>query len=104
MSPPVGRGPVAQWDGERAPKGTRGRNLRGLLGLLRPYRARAVATVVALLVGTAATLAPPLLVKVAIDQGITKHDSKVLVLVVIAFLFSAALVWVMTYAQTYLVG
>jgi ATP-binding cassette, subfamily B, bacterial len=100
----VGRGPVAQWDGERAPKGTRGRNLRGLLGLLRPYRARAVATVVALLVGTAATLAPPLLVKVAIDQGITRHDSKVLVLVVIAFLFSAVLVWVMTYAQTYLVG
>ena len=104
MSPPVGRGPVAQWDGERASKGTRGRNLRGLLGLLRPYRARAVATVVALLVGTAATLAPPLLVKVAIDQGITGHDSKVLVLVVIAFLFSAVLVWVMTYAQTYLVG
>ncbi len=111
MSPAVGRGPGggggfgrSQWDGERASKGTRGRNLRGLLGLLRPYRARAVATVVALLVGTAATLAPPLLVKVAIDQGITQHDSKVLVLVVIAFLFSAVLVWVMTYLQTYLVG
>ncbi len=112
MSPAVGRGPGggaggfgrSQWDGERASKGTRGRNLRGLLGLLRPYRARAAATVVALLVGTAAALAPPLLVKVAIDQGITKHDTKVLVLVVIAFLFSAALVWVMTYLQTYLVG
>jgi ABC-type multidrug transport system fused ATPase/permease subunit len=110
VSPAVGRGPGgggfgrSQWDGERASKGTRGRNLRGLLGLLRPYRARATATVVALLVGTAATLAPPLLVKVAIDQGITQHDSKVLVLVVIAFLFSAVLVWVMTYLQTYLVG
>ena len=42
--------------------------------------------------------------KVAIDQGITEHDSRVLVLVVIAFLFSAVLVWVMTYLQTYLVG
>ncbi len=111
MSPAVGRGPGgagglgrSQWDGERASKGTRGRNLRGLLGLLRPYRARAAATVIALLIGTAATLAPPLLVKVAIDQGITQHDSKVLVLVVIAFLFSALLVWVMTYLQTYLVG
>ncbi len=111
MSPAVGRGPGggggfgrSQWDGERASKGTRGRNLRGLLGLLRPYRVRAAATVVALLVGTAAALAPPLLVKVAIDQGIEKHDTKVLVLVVIAFLVSAALVWVMTYAQTYLVG
>jgi ATP-binding cassette subfamily B protein len=72
--------------------------------LLRPYRARAAATVAALLLGTAAALAPPLLVKVAIDQGIEKHDTKVLVLVVIAFLVSAMLVWVMTYAQTYLVG
>jgi ATP-binding cassette subfamily B protein len=72
--------------------------------LLRPYRARAAATVAALLVGTAATLAPPLLAKVAIDQGITKHDTKVLVLVVIVFLFSAVLVWAMTYLQTYLVG
>ena len=59
---------------------------------------------VALLVGTAATLAPPLLVKVAIDQGIEKHDTKVLVLVVVAFLVSALLVWLMTYLQTYLVG
>ena len=110
MSPPVGRGGGgggfgrAQWDGSRASKGTRGRNLRGLLSLLRPYRARAAATVVALLVGTAAILAPPLLVKVAIDQGIEKHNTKVLVLVVAAFLVSALLVWVMTYAQTYLVG
>jgi ABC-type multidrug transport system fused ATPase/permease subunit len=111
MSPAVGRGPGggggfgrSQWDGERASKGTRGRNLRGLIGLLRPYRARAAATVVSLLVGTAAALAPPLLVKVAIDQGITQHDTKVLVLVVVVFLFSAALVWLMTYLQTYLVG
>jgi len=112
VSPAVGRGPGgggggfgrSQWDGERASKGSRGRNLRGLLGLVRPYRARATATVAALLVGTAAALAPPLLVKVAIDQGIEKHNTKVLVLVVIAFLVSAALVWVMTYAQTFLVG
>ena len=58
----------------------------------------------ALIVGTAATLAPPLLAKVAIDDGIEKHDTRTLVLVVIAFLIAALLVWVMTYAQTYLVG
>jgi ATP-binding cassette subfamily B protein len=58
----------------------------------------------ALLLGTAAALAPPLLAKVAIDQGISRHDTKVLVLVVVAFLISAVLVWVMTYLQTYLVG
>jgi ATP-binding cassette subfamily B protein len=107
----VGRGPSggggfgrAQWDGERAPKGSRGRNLKGLLVLLRPYRARSAAMLAALLVGTAASLAPPLLAKVAIDQGISHHDTTTLALVVAAFLLSALLVWVMTYLQTYLVG
>jgi ABC-type multidrug transport system fused ATPase/permease subunit len=94
----------SQWAGERAGKGTRGRNLRGLLALLRPYRLRVIAMMVALVLGTAASLAPPLLAKVAIDDGIDHHDSRTLVLVVIAFLFSALLVWAMTYVQTYLVG
>ena len=94
----------AQWDGERAAKGTRGRNLRGLLALLRPYRLRVSAMLTALVLGTAASLAPPLLAKVAIDEGIDRHDTRTLVLVVIAFLVSALLVWAMTYAQTYLVG
>jgi ATP-binding cassette subfamily B protein len=108
VSPAVGRGPGGygrtQWAGERASKGSRGRNLRGLLQLLRPYRARTALMFAALLVGTAATLAPPLLAKVAIDRGIAGHDTTTLVLVVIAFLVSALLVWVMTYVQTYLVG
>ena len=59
---------------------------------------------VALVLGTAASLAPPLLAKLAIDSGIEKHDIHTLVLVVLAFLLSALLVWVATYAQTYLVG
>jgi ATP-binding cassette subfamily B protein len=106
----VGRGPSgpgfgrAQWAGERASKGTRGRNLRGLLALVRPYRLRVLVMFVALLIGTAASLAPPLLAKVAIDDGISKHDTTTLLLVVLSFLASAVLVWVMTYVQTYLVG
>jgi ABC-type multidrug transport system fused ATPase/permease subunit len=93
-----------QWDGERASRASRGRNLRGLLQLLRPYRARVVAMIAALIVGTAASLAPPLLAKVAIDQGISRHDTTTLALVVVAFLLSAVIVWAMTYLQTYLVG
>jgi ABC-type multidrug transport system fused ATPase/permease subunit len=110
VSPAVGRGPAgpgfgrSQWAGERASKGSRGRNLRGLLALLRPYRARAAMMLAALLVGTAASLAPPLLAKVAIDDGILRHDTTTVALVVAAFMLSAALVWVMTYLQTYLVG
>jgi len=111
VSPVVGRGPSGpghfgrpQWAGERASRGTRGRNLRGLLALLRPYRLRSAAMLAALLVGTAASLAPPLLAKVAIDTGISHHDTTTLVIVVLAFLLSAVLVWAMTYVQTYLVG
>jgi ATP-binding cassette subfamily B protein len=94
----------SQWAGERATKGTRGRNLRGLLRLLGPYRLRVSAMLTALVLGTAAALAPPLLARIAIDDGIDHHDTRTLVLVVIAFLASALLVWAMTYVQTYLVG
>jgi ABC-type multidrug transport system fused ATPase/permease subunit len=93
-----------RWDGERPSRGSRGRNLRGLLQLLRPYRVRSAAMLVALVLGTAASLAPPLLAKLAIDRGIEKHDTNTLAIVVVAFLASALLVWATTYAQTYLVG
>ncbi len=122
MSPAVGRGigggggggggrggpgrggPGSQWTGERASKGTRGRNLRGLLALIGPYRTRAIATLFAQLLGTATTLAPPLLARAAIDDGIDKHSSSTLLLVVGAFLLAAMIGWVAEYAQTYLVG
>jgi ABC-type multidrug transport system fused ATPase/permease subunit len=101
----VGRtGPTGTWDGERASKGTRGRNLRGLIALLKPYRLRSAAMFAALLLGTAASLAPPLLAKAAIDSGIEKHHTSTLATIVIAFLASALLLWAMTYTQTYLVG
>jgi ABC-type multidrug transport system fused ATPase/permease subunit len=103
LGPGGGRG-MSQWGGERASKESRARNLRGLLELLRPYRLRVAAMLSALVVGTAASLAPPLLARTAIDSGIERHDTKTLVLVVLAFLASALLVWLMTYAQTYLVG
>jgi ABC-type multidrug transport system fused ATPase/permease subunit len=104
VSPALGRGPGSSWTGERATRGARARNLRGLLGLLRPYRVRVALAVVALLLGTAAALAPPLLARAAIDEGIQRHDYGKLVVVVIAFLVSALALWAMTYAQTYLVG
>jgi hypothetical protein len=48
----------------------RGRKLRGLLVLLGPYRGRLVAMMIALVAGTAASLAPAPLAKAAIDSGI----------------------------------
>ena len=104
MSPMVGRGPGPQWDGARSSRGTRGRSLGGLLSLLKPYRRRAFVMIAALVIGTGATLAPPLLARAAIDKGIEQQDSQTLALVVVLFLISALLVWAMTYIQTYLVG
>jgi ATP-binding cassette subfamily B protein len=74
------------------------------LALIGPYRTRAIATLFALLLGTATTLAPPLLARAAIDDGIDKHSSSTLLLVVGAFLLAAMIGWVAEYAQTYLVG
>jgi ABC-type multidrug transport system fused ATPase/permease subunit len=103
LGPGLGRG-GQQWTGERASRDSRRRNLRGLLELLGPYRLRVSAMLSALVLGTAASLAPPLLAKIAIDSGIERHDIHTLVLVVAAFLAAALVVWLMTYAQTYLVG
>ncbi len=94
----------AEWDGSRPGRGSRLRNLKGLLALIRPYRGRAALTLLALILGTGAALAPPLLAKEAIDAGILRHDVNALIITVIAFLASALLVWSMTWAQTYLVG
>jgi len=84
--------------------GGRGRKLRGLTSLLRPYRTRVIGMFVALAAATAATLAPPPLVKFAIDDGIKAGDVGTLNLVVGVFVVSALVFWGASYAQTYLVG
>ena len=82
----------------------RGRKLRGLVALLRPYRGRVVLMFVALVLGTAATLAPPPLAKLAIDDGIVPGDLHKLNLVVAAFVASALVYWACSYLQTWLVN
>ncbi len=82
----------------------RGRKVRWLFGLLRPYRGRVALMMVALLIATATALAPPYLAGLAVDRGITPGDTDALTLIVAAFLLAAAINWAATYAQTYLVG
>lgn len=84
--------------------GGRGRKVRGLLVLLRPYRGRSALMLASLVVATAAALAPPVLAKLAIDDGIVPGDVGVLQLVVAGFFASALLHWGATYLQTYLTG
>jgi ABC-type multidrug transport system fused ATPase/permease subunit len=82
----------------------RGRKVRGLLELLKPYKWRVLAMFLSLVAATAAALAPAPLAKLAIDQGIQRHDVGALDLIVVLFLFSAIVYAVASYAQTYLVG
>ena len=82
----------------------RGRKLRGLLILLRPYRTRVILMLVSLVLATAAALAPAPLARKAVDDGILAGDLSVLNWVVVAFVISALLVWGATYLQTYLTG
>ncbi|MGE5636907.1 MAG: ABC transporter transmembrane domain-containing protein, partial [Nocardioidaceae bacterium] len=80
------------------------RKLRRLLALLRPYRGRTVLMLVALVVATAAALAPPYLAGRAIDDGIRGGDAGALTVVVALFVAAALVNWVATYAQTFLVS
>jgi ATP-binding cassette, subfamily B, bacterial len=82
----------------------RGRKVRWLLGLLRPYRRRVWLMLLALVLATAAGLAPPFLAGKAIDNGIAPGDLGTLNLIVAAFVASAVIYWLASYAQTYLTG
>jgi ABC-type multidrug transport system fused ATPase/permease subunit len=82
----------------------RGRKVRWMIGLLRPYRGRMALMFVALLIETGAGLAPPFLAGRAIDAGIETGDLSALDLIVAAFVAAAVIYALGTYAETYLVG
>jgi ATP-binding cassette subfamily B protein len=87
-------------------RGERGRTrkLGKVLVLLRPYRLRVIVMFVALVLATAAALAPPYLAGRAIDDGIRGGDLGALDLIVVLFLVAALVNWGATYVQTYLVN
>jgi ABC-type multidrug transport system fused ATPase/permease subunit len=80
----------------------RGRKVRWLFSLLRPYRRQVILMLVALVLATGATLAPPYLVGEAVHVSL-QGDSGKLVMIVIAFLAAALIGWGTGYLQTYLV-
>jgi ATP-binding cassette, subfamily B, bacterial len=82
----------------------RGRKLRWMAGLLRPYRGRVALAFLAMLAATGAGLAPPYFAGQAIDAGIVPGDAAALTLIVAAFVGVAIVYAAATYAQTYLVG
>ena len=83
----------------------RGRKVRWLLGLLRPYRKQVALMFVALLVATGAALAPPGLAGLATAE-IASDDGSLgdLELIVAGFVVTGLMLWGASYLQTYLVG
>jgi len=82
----------------------RGRKVRWVLGLLRPYRRRVVLMTFAVIAASATSLAPPFLAGRAIDSGIVAGDSTALAWIVVAFLAVTVAYALTSYLQTYLVG
>jgi len=78
------------------------RRAQVLLELVRPYRWRALAALVALLAATGASLAPPLLLKLAIDDGIGAENLGALTWIVVAFVAAAFGALALSALQTYL--
>ena len=83
----------------------RGRKVRWLLTLLRPYRKQVALMLGGLVLATAATLAPPALVGLATAEIASANPSSTqLAMFVAGFLGVGVLLWGSSYLQTYLVG
>jgi ATP-binding cassette subfamily B protein len=82
----------------------RTRKLRHLVTLLRPYRARVLLTIAALVLATGAALAPPYLAGRAVDDGVSQGDADALTIILVLFVAAALVNWAATYAQTYLIN
>jgi len=80
------------------------RRLTTLYRLAKPYKFRTALSIGTLLAGTLVSLAPPYLLKLAIDDGISKHDLTKLGWIVVAFLGAGVLGLGFSYAQTYFTG
>ncbi|MGA9761929.1 MAG: ABC transporter ATP-binding protein [Gaiellaceae bacterium] len=90
---------VQDWSWQRT-----ARRVRVLTRLVSPYRSRAALAIFSLLAATLSGLAPPLLAKYAIDQGIAKGNARILVEIVAIFAAAGLINWVTSYAQTYFTG
>ena len=91
---------LERFRGERG----RGRKVRWVLRLLRPYRGRVVLMALAVIAASATSLAPPYLAGQAIDAGIIADDTAALARIVAAFLGVTVAYALASYLQTYLVG
>lgn len=84
--------------------GVRGGTLRLIVRYIRPYLGRMAVAVLLMLFSTAASLAMPLLAKLAVDGYIIPGDLGGLTLVALAYLLLSGVYWPALYGQGYLSG
>jgi ATP-binding cassette subfamily B protein len=80
------------------------RRISTLARLTAPYRARTALAILFLVLATVTALLPPLLAKLAIDDGISDGDMQALTVVVALFLVAGLANLVTSMAQTYFTG
>ena len=80
------------------------RRIATLVGLARPYPWRTAGAVAALFAFTLVALAPPLLAKLAVDQGIKTGNLRALAWIVAAFVAVGVAAFGLSSLQTYLTG
>jgi ATP-binding cassette subfamily B protein len=80
------------------------RRLGVLWRLAKPYGLRTGFSALSLLAATVTALAPPLLVKYALDDAINGTTGGRLVLIVAVFVIAGLANWGMTYVETYMTG
>ncbi len=85
-------------------KGVNPQNARRLVGFVRPYIGRLILSVVLMLIASAASVAGPYFVKVAIDSGLNAGNAVLLYHVLLAFLAVAVIQWVTTYFRVNLMA
>jgi ABC-type multidrug transport system fused ATPase/permease subunit len=79
------------------------RKLKGLASLVSPYRGRTYVMFASMILTVAASLAPPLLAGLAVND-VKDGDLDGLTMIVIAFLIAAVINWGSSYLETYLVN
>ncbi len=72
---------------------------RRLLTYLRPYRGRLVAALVCMTMATAANIAGPYVLKIALDDGVGRRDPDTLTRAVALYLVTACVMWVGTFLR-----
>jgi ATP-binding cassette subfamily B protein/subfamily B ATP-binding cassette protein MsbA len=73
--------------------------VRRLVGFIRPYLSRFIWALVLMVIGSAASVAGPYLVKVALDEGLEKHNLLALRQAVLLYLILAGVQWLVTHLR-----